>query len=776
MPVTVLLVAKKVPGIDFPIDHDTYPEDCENVACTKIEGRYRPGSWILVTQRWDDSEHDFMEVENYACVECAERAKKSFNSERIIRRREVPPTAMMRRGIKYPEEKTVVAVSKPLTWEMKPKKTFEEKVQETLKLADEVLGMTMADIPITVKKEKKPIQTRPVTPKPVEEQEVQTILGPMMIPRPSSPRTKNERNAVNPIPFIERKPKKQLKELKRKEKMTEEVIRQTPRGAAVMKKIDQKQRQEQAEAYRELCKARCEEYLRMKNFCEILNSVSNETLRIFVINTFIKHMNFDTINAKMALKHHGKLLSHKEMNKLMHVLNGNTTAAALAAAVLAGFTYLARRQRIAVINPHIVGGHITGGTVHMAAPTVEELAEEATDANIAATALGNNLHTIINDLRARNQQFQEELAEREEEFQRILLQERRTLERADRERERQRPKQPELKIDPPEYYEGEPSEIDAWLRRMAYYFNQVRLNDPEAQIAYTIQRIRKGKNNRAGNWANSKIHEMARYSDEKINFVNAYPGRPFDFALTKASQPAVPEVLPAADGTGGHPEWPAYEFTNKPPFLDMPELMDEARQYFLTTETREEAVKKLRSLRQTSTIEEYIIEFKGWLHLSGFDEIAAVDQFKRGIKTALGRKVIETGNPGDGSTPGQLQAWYTRATELERSYRESEQYYGKREFQIKTKKPFFKQNNAQAGPSKTATTITVKADDAMDVDKTKTTRPLPTCYSCGKVGHIARNCKGKEKVRSIMTKEDFEKMTDEEKNELRTVLGFQTNQ
>ena len=332
---------------------------------------------------------------------------------------------------------------------------------------------------------------------------------------------------------------------------------------------------------------------------------------------FIKHMNFDTINAKMVLKHHGKLLSHKEMNKLMHALNGNTTAMALAAAVLAGFTYLARRQRIAVINLHIVGGHIMGGTIHTAAPTVEELAEEAMDANLATTALKNNLHTIINDLRARNQQFQEELAEREEDFQRILLQERRMLERVDREWERQRPKQPELKIDPPEYYEGEPSEIDAWLRHMAYYFNQVRLNDPEAQITYTIQRIRKGKNNRTGNWANSKIHEMACYSDEKINFVNAYPGRAFDFALTKASQPAVPVVAPAADGTGRHPEWPTYKFTNKPPFLDMPELMEEARQYFLTTKTREEAVKKLRSLCQTSTIEEYIIEFKGWLHLSG---------------------------------------------------------------------------------------------------------------------------------------------------------------
>ena len=60
---------------------------------------------------------------------------------------------------------------------------------------------------------------------------------------------------VNPIPFIERKPKKQLKELKQKEKMTEEVIRQTPRGVAIMEKIAKKQKEEQTEAYRELCKA-----------------------------------------------------------------------------------------------------------------------------------------------------------------------------------------------------------------------------------------------------------------------------------------------------------------------------------------------------------------------------------------------------------------------------------------------------------------------------------------------------------------------------------------
>ena len=144
----------------------------------------------------------------------------------------------------------------------------------------------------------------------------------------------------------------------------------------------------------------------MKNFCDILEAVSNETLRIFVINRFIAHMNFDAINAKMALKHHGKTMSNKERNRLMHALNRNTMATALATTLLAGFTYLARRQWIAIVNPHIVDGHIVGGTVHMVAPMVEELAEEAADANVAATTLGNNLATIIMDLRNQNQEIQ----------------------------------------------------------------------------------------------------------------------------------------------------------------------------------------------------------------------------------------------------------------------------------------------------------------------------------------------------------------------------------
>ena len=139
---------------------------------------------------------------------------------------------------------------------------------------------------------------------------------------------------------------------------------------------------------------------------------------------------------------------------------------------------------------------------------------------------------------------------------------------------------------------------------------------------------------------------------------------------------------------------------------------------------------------------------------------------------------MELGSPGDGSTARQLEAWYNRAIELKRQYRESERYYGKKEFKITTKKTW---NNNRQGessqPKPKIETITVKVKDknAMDVDKTRTTHPPPKCYNCGKILHIAKNCQGKTAVRTMGVQEYFGSMTDEEKEEMRRQLGFVKN-
>jgi hypothetical protein len=58
MLVTVTPVAKPVAGIDFPVNHETFPNDCESVGCKKIEGWYRPRSWVLITNEYDKDEEE----------------------------------------------------------------------------------------------------------------------------------------------------------------------------------------------------------------------------------------------------------------------------------------------------------------------------------------------------------------------------------------------------------------------------------------------------------------------------------------------------------------------------------------------------------------------------------------------------------------------------------------------------------------------------------------------------------------------------------------------
>ena len=149
--------------------------------------------------------------------------------------------------------------------------------------------------------------------------------------------------------------------------------------------------------------------------------------------------------------------------------------------------------------------------------------------------------------------------------------------------------------------------------------------------------------------------------EESATFGTLFPGRAYSREIHRNGALAEPATVE-------HAAWEEHIFTHHLPFLMWIEFNEEAKQYFLTTKTRDHTMKKLRALMQKEDVERYIMEFKGWAHLSGFDEITLVDQFKRGLKPALGRWVIETGNPGERTTPGQLQRWYDQTTELERAF------------------------------------------------------------------------------------------------------------
>jgi hypothetical protein len=179
---------------------------------------------------------------------------------------------------------------------------------------------------------------------------------------------------------------------------------------------------EQREALQELYKQREEEYETVKQFMEFLKNFYVPEMRYFIISTWILRNPFNTISAIMALKHHRKTLSNKERNRLMHALNGNmamqATCIALAGAAL---TYLIRRNRVAVATPiYNHEGVITSHTVHTAAPSAEVIAEENADATLAANTLGGNIADLINRIRTQNEQFQVQLLEQRNNFQREL--------------------------------------------------------------------------------------------------------------------------------------------------------------------------------------------------------------------------------------------------------------------------------------------------------------------------------------------------------------------
>ena len=134
----------------------------------------------------------------------------------------------------------------------------------------------------------------------------------------------------------------------------------------------------------------------------ILREIRIQELRWVVINAYIAHHTWDTKGAHMALKHCGGVLSAKERNRLQHALNGNIDipAATFAAAILAGITYLMRRNRTTVVEPRFSPtGDIIGAIQVTANPSVAELTEENAHAEAAAQTVGRALAEIVNTMR-----------------------------------------------------------------------------------------------------------------------------------------------------------------------------------------------------------------------------------------------------------------------------------------------------------------------------------------------------------------------------------------
>ena len=203
---------------------------------------------------------------------------------------------------------------------------------------------------------------------------------------------------------------------------------------------------------------------------------------------------------------------------------------------------------------------------------------------------------------------------------------------------------PQLKLEMPERYEGDPAEINNWLWSMETYFTLTEVTDLKRTIPITLQRIMKGKGNRAGTWSAVKLKEWIDMEKEFFHQVQEKT-MPADASLRNRNDGII-----TPDGT-------VYRaLNNKAPFVDWIDFVEQAQEFFMTTETQDEAIRQLNGLTQGyGPVEDYIITFKALVPLSGLNDYALVAQFRRGLHPKLGYDIVRAGAPGD----EDLEGWYT---------------------------------------------------------------------------------------------------------------------
>jgi len=77
----------------------------------------------------------------------------------------------------------------------------------------------------------------------------------------------------------------------------------------------------------------------------------------------------------------------------------------------------------------------------------------------------------------------------------------------------------------------------------------------------------------------------------------------------------------------------------------------------------------------TRLLEDFWSEFVTWKELSGYNEVALVGLFKKGIHLALARKLVEIGQLRNSDS---LDEWYKKALSFERSRRDAIEEFGER--------------------------------------------------------------------------------------------------
>jgi hypothetical protein len=255
------------------------------------------------------------------------------------------------------------------------------------------------------------------------------------------------------------------------------------------------------------------------------------------------------------------------------------------------------------------------------------------------------------------------------------------------------------------------------------------------------------------------LHQLHLYMTARHNEFGTTDSR-IAFALAlmeKKAQPYADAAMTKSEEHAADPTNPAHPM----PYADWNDFVAKFKVAFCDPMPQRTAQMKLNTLVQGSkTADEYSLEFKNLSHKSGYNDVALVEKYERGLNTALRQNVYSLP-----VMPTTLLEWHTWACRLDRQWRQFEK--GKEQARPATQKWQSTTTAPQQGgqrpyqrpqwqPMAPTTTTSPRDPNAMDVDKNMATRPPMKCFKCGKIGRIARNCRDGLDIRA-MTYDDMEK-------------------
>ena len=317
----------------------------------------------------------------------------------------------------------------------------------------------------------------------------------------------------------------------------------------------------------------------------------------------------------------------------------------------------------------------------------------------------------------------------------------------------------------PKNYDGNPNRVKGFVQESIAYFALANVSNEQKKILISLSCISGGNHDHATCWADAIRDQIFTRNTEIL--------------AARALQATTPATI-----------IPPHFFTDYEMFI-----RNLNQQFGLLTSTAE-AIESIRLLEQGNmTCEEYIVIFQSHYLRSGYNETAALEEFKRGLNKGLRNRLQLTFPLPENNANGSINMdnWVRRAADLDRQYRTNEHYEGKRNNpgiipqqrnnnygqrndnrQRNTNPP----NNRTYGNMATYApgTVTVqgqKDPNAMDIDRNRRSGGNEiTCYNCQQKGHIARNCRNPKVLRGTNIRTMFAEMSQEDRDQWKKDMGF----